>query len=219
MHRQKHRHSRHSRLTHNAPQASHSTAFQPTWLGPHPHSHACSVHSGFYPHVGAPSAATAALYATAGPSGSQRPIYRERGRHFASHILEYEAMDSGSADASRSSSSPERHIPHDFGIQHQITDPSSSTHRSHVDNREPLMGSQRDSKHLRGEGRPSNRKLPHFDGHAGTASDNREIFEPIDYIRAWKDTLVPATPLNASSANRVVPMGGSTAPVLPTTCQ
>lgn len=199
IHRQK---RYHSRATHTARQNSHSTATQPTRLGPHPHSHAYSAHSSSCPQVGAPSTSMAGLYATAGPSGSQRPAYREKRHHFTSRTSEYEERNCVSTDVSRSSSSPERQIPR---VQYQITDASSSAHRSHANNGEPHLGSRRDSDYLHGQGRPSSRDLPHFNSRAGTASDNLGIFEPIDYIRAWKDTLPPATPLNASSANRVVP--------------
>ena len=217
MHRQK---RYHSRATHTAPQDSQSTAPQPTRLGPHPHSHAYSAYSSSCPQVGAPSASMAELYATAGPSGSQRSAYREKGRHFTSQTPEYEARNCVSTDVSRSSSSPERFIPRDFGVQYQITDPSSSAHRSHANNGEPHVGSRRGSDHLHGQGRPSSRDLPHFNSRAGTASDNLGIFEPIDYIRAWKDTLPPAMPLNASSANRVVPTSAATlATSLPKTRQ
>lgn len=217
MHHRKHRHAR---STHNTPQISHPTAFQSTRLGPHPHSHVCSTHSGSYLQTGAPSAAMAELYTTAGPSGSQRSAYREQGSHFASRTSEYEARDSSSANASRSSSRPERHIPREFGIKYQIIDPPSSAHRSHANNGERLMGSRRDSEHLCGEGRPSTRDLRHFDSQPETASDNCGIFEPVDFIKAWQDTLRPATSRNPSSANRVVPASAPTlATGLPKTCQ
>ena len=196
------------RSTRNAPQVS--PASQSTWLGPYPHSHACSTSSDSYPQVRAPSPFMAELYAMAGPSDSQRSAYREKRSRFASRTSRYEARYFGSIDAARSSSSPERNIPRKFGIEYQIANPSSSAHRSHANNGNPLVGSRRDSEHLRGEGRPSGHGLPQFDSRAGAAFGNCGSFEPIDYISAWQDSLRPATSLNASSANRGAPTGAPT---------
>ena len=199
-----------SRSTHDTLQVSHSTAPQSARLGRQSHSHVRSTYSGSYPQVGAPSAAMAQLYTTARPSGSQRSAYREKEHHFTSRTPGYGARDSGSTDPLRSSSSPERHIPREFGIKYQITDPSSSAHCSHPNNVEYPVGSRQDCRHLGGESRPSSR---HFDSKASTASENHGILEPVDYIRAWQDTLRPATSQNVSLANRVMPTG---APALAT---
>ena len=181
MSRQNHHHSQ---ATHTAPQISHSTAPQSTSLAPHPYSHAYSAYR----------------------SSRQRPAYREKGRHATPRSSEYEARNCVLTGVSHSSS-PERRIPRYFGLQHQITDPPSSAHRSHANNGEPHEGSRRDSDHLHDQGCPSSHDLPHFNNSA----------EVVDYIRAWKDKLQAATPLDASCVVPASPV--MLAPSLPKTRQ
>ena len=198
---------RHPRAAHNAPEVSHSTRFRPARLGQHSRPHVYLAHSGSYPQVAAPSAAMAELYTTPGPSASQHSTSREKSPHPASPSPVYGVEVRASTPISRSSSSPERRIPHYFGISYRPTYPSGSSHRSHSNKEDLFVDYRRNSDHLHGESRSSARDQPHLDNQAGTTSENREIFEPNEYIRAWQGTLHTAIPPNAVSTNGVVPTG------------
>ena len=223
---------RHSRSAHNAPEVSHSTRFRSARPGPYSRPHVSLTHSGSHPQVAAPSAAMAELYTTPGPSASQRSASRERSPHPASPSPVYGVELRPSTPTSRSSSSPERHIPHYFGtthrpttiisrssssperriphyfdISHRPTYPSGSSHRPHSNKEDLFVDHRQDSHHLHGESRPSTRDQPHLDSQAGTTSDNRDIFEPNEYIRAWQGTLQPAVPPYTLPANGIVPTG------------
>ena len=213
MQRQKHRRPR---AAHNAPEVSHSTPFRSTRPGPHSRSHVHVSHSGSYPQVAAPSAAMAELYATPGPSASQCPASREKEPHFPLPSSGYGGGYPGSAIVSPPSSNSERHISHQFGTAHRFTHPSSSAHRSHSNKECPVVDYRRDSDHLHGERHSSTHNQPRLDSQAGTESDNREIFEANDYIRAWQGTLQPAISPNTLSPNALPPNALSTKGALPT---
>lgn len=223
---------RHSRAAHNAPEVSHSNRFRSARLGPHSRPHVYLTHTGSYPQVAAPSAAMAEVYTTPGPSASQHSTSREKSPHPASpspvYGVELRAYTPTSRSSSsperriphyfgtahrptttapRSSSSPERHIPHYFGITYRPTHPSGSSHRSHSNKEDLFVDYRRDSDHLHGESRSSARDQPHLDNQAGSTSENREIFEPNEYIRAWQGTLQTAIPPNAFSTSGLVPTG------------
>ena len=200
MHRRKHCHSR---SAHHVPQLTDSTTFQSTPLGPHSQPHMYSARSHPYPQLGARSAAMAELYTTSGPSGGRRPAYRKKGSHFAPRSSGHDARTSGSTGASRSSSSPECRIPREFGYQYQIAASSSSARHSHSNNREPHTDCRRDSELLHSQSRYTSRCL---DSRAVDPSENRGVFEPNDYIRAWQGGLQPP---NTSSTQGVVPTGSS----------
>ena len=212
MQRQKHRRSR---AAHNAPEVSHSTPFRSARLGPHSRSHVHVSHSRPYPQVAAPSAAMAELYATPGPSASQCPASREKGCHFPLASSGHGEGYPGSTIISPPSSNLERHIPHQFGTAHRLTHPSFSARRSHS-NKEPFVGYRQDSDHLHGESHSSTHDQPRLDSQADTTSDNREIFEPNEYIKAWQGTLPTALPPNALPPNTLPPNALSTKGALPT---
>ncbi|SRR5258706_576787 len=215
MHRSK---RRHSRTAHNAPEVSHSTRLRSTRRGPHSRSHVYSTRRGSYPQVAAPSAAMAELYTTPGPSARQRSTSREKDSYSASPSSGYGGECHGSTSVSRSSSSPERRIPHYFGSAHGPTYVSISGHHSHSNKEDPSVDYRRDPYHLHGESRPSTRDQPRLDSQA-SASENRDVLDPVDYIRSWQGTLQTAIPPNALPTKGVVPTGPDLASGRPQTRQ
>lgn len=197
---------RHSRAAHNAPEVSHSTRFRSTRRGPRTRSHVYSTRRGSYPQVAAPSAAMAELYTTPGPSARQRSTSREKDSYSASPSSGYGGEHHGSTSVSRSSSSPERSIPHYFGSTHGPTYVSLPGHRSHSNKEGPSVDYRQDSVHLLDESRSSTRNQPRLDNQAGT-SENRGVYDPVAYIRAWQGTLQTATLPNALPTKGVMPTG------------
>jgi hypothetical protein len=196
-----HQKRRHSRAAHNAPEVSHATQFHSTRPGPHSRSHVYFTHGGSYPQVVAPSAAMAELYTTPGPSASQRPASREK--HFALPSSGCGEGYHGSTIVPPPSSKPQRRS----RTAHPLTHTSSPAHRPHSNKERPSMDCRRDSDHLHGESRSSTHDQPRLDNQAGTTSENRDIFEPTDYIKAWQGTLQPTIPPDALWTNGVVPTG------------
>jgi hypothetical protein len=193
--------------SHNATGDPHSATFRPTRQGPHSHYHVSSTRSGSSLRVGAPSAAMAELYATGEPSGSRRSAHLEKGPHVASRSSGYVAGEYTPSVASPSSSSPERHIPRQFGNGYRFTYSSSSAHRSHSSTRGPVVDYERDPGHPHCESRSSSRSQPRLDRQPGTASENHGILNPIEYIRAWQDTLQSDISATAPLTKGVVPTG------------
>lgn len=214
MQRQKHRRSR---AAHNAPEVSHSTHLRPTHLGPHSRSHVYLTHSGSYPEVAAPSAAVAELYTTPGTSGSQCPSSREK--HLALPSFGHGKGYNSSTTFLPPSSNPERRKPHQGRTARRLTHKSSPAHRSHSNKEDHFVDCRRDSGHLHGESRSSTRDQPRLDSQPSTTSENRDVFEPADYIRAWQGTLQPTIPPNASSIAGVGPTGADLPGGLPQNCQ
>ena len=198
---------RHSRSAHNAPEVPHSTRFRSARLGPYSRPHDYTTHSGSYPPVEAPSAAMAELYTAPGPSGSQRSTSRD---YPASQSPVYGVEIRASTPISRSSSSPERRIPHYFGTTLRpatTVSRSSSSPERRIPHYFGIDYRPTYPDHLHGETRSSACDQPHLDSQAATTSENRDFLEPNDYIRAWQGTLQTALPLNALPTNGVVPTG------------
>lgn len=197
---------RHSRAAHNAPEVSHSTRIRSTRRGSRSRSHVYLTRRGAYPQVAAPSAAVAELYTTPGPSARQRSTSREKDAYSASPSSGYGGEHRASTSVSRSSSSPERRIPHYFGSTLGPSYVTLPNHPPHSNNEDPYADYRRDSTHLFGESRSSIRDQPRLDSQPGT-SDYRDVYDPVDYIRNWQGTLQTAIPPNSLPTKGVVPMG------------
>jgi hypothetical protein len=199
MYRQKHCHSR---SAHNASETSRLTTPQSTRRGPYSRPHVASSRSRPYPQAGAPSAASQELHAIAGPSGSRRSARGDKGLHLASPSSRHGTGYHGSSATLRPSSSRGTSRV-EFGVDHQITHSPPSAHRPRWNNTDPPVDYAHISDRPHGES-SSSRHQPCLGHQPGTTTENREIFERIDYIRAWQGTLQPPNPPNFSSTKGTV---------------